>query len=96
MPIQFDERDGPMRIEVLGTFQAEDADLVEAVVERLPAGPSVEVDFRRAREKQLPALWRLAQAARRAPGRYRLTGLTMADSRFLALLGEGAPESILH
>lgn len=96
MPVQFDVRDGALRVDVLGTFLAEDANLIETEVGRLPARPPVQVDFRRARAKHMLALWLLAQAARRDPGRYRLTGLTMADSRFLAMVGVEEPASLMH
>lgn len=96
MSIQFTERGGDLVVEVLESFHPDDANLIEAAVERLPAGPAVEVDFRRAQEKHMLALWLLAQSARREPGRYRVTGLTMADTRFLALVGIDDLEARVH
>jgi hypothetical protein len=96
MPIQVNERDGDVMVEVLGVFCAEDANLIETAVGQMPSRPRVEVDLRRAREKHLLALWLLAQAARRDPGRYRLTGLTMEDSRFLAMVGAEQPGALAH
>lgn len=96
MPIQFSERDGALRVEVLGAFRAEDANLIETAVAQVPTQPPVVVDFRSAREKHLLALWLLAQAARREPGRYRLSGLTMEDSRILAMGGLEEAEALAH
>lgn len=96
MSVQFAERSGALVVEVMETFHPDDANLIEAAVERLPPGPAVEVDLRRAREKHMLALWLLAQAVRREPGRYRVTGLTMADSRFLAVIGVDDLETRAH
>lgn len=96
MSIQFSERAGAVVVEVVESFHPDDANLIETAVSRLPTGERVEVDLCQAREKHLLALWLLAQAARREPGRYRITGLTMADTRFLALLGLDEPEARVH
>ncbi len=96
MPIQFAERAGAVVVEVLETFHPNDANIIETAVSRLPPGEPVEVDLCRAREKHLLALWLLAQAARREPGKYRVTGLTMADTRFLALAGIEDLEARVH
>ena len=87
MAIEFKEHDGNLVVEVLENLLADDANLIEAAVARLPGEATVEVDLHRARQKQMLALWLLVQAARHAPGRYRFTGLTMADARFLTHVG---------
>lgn len=96
MAIHFRWNDGVLCFDVEDTFLPEDAHHIEAAAGAVAGSRPVQVDFRRAREKHMLALWLLAMAARRQPGRFRLTGLSKGDDRFLALAGLLGPADLMH
>jgi predicted component of type VI protein secretion system len=87
MAMRIDEQATEVTFEVLDVFDPDDANQIEAAVDAQHSQLSVLVDFRRAREKHMLALWLLTLAVRQDPSRFRLIGLTRADLRFLDLMG---------
>lgn len=96
MPVRFEHHGSALRAVVHGGFKPEDALQIEEVAGESPGEHTILVDLAGTGDKQMLALWMIAQAARRRPGLLRLTGLTLADTRFLAMLDLAGQAGATH
>lgn len=96
MPVRFEHHGGSLRAVVHGGFSPEDALHIEEVASESTVDRTVLVDLAGTGDRQMLSLWLIAQAAKRRPGQLRLTGLTLADVRFLSMFDLEREVSTTH